>query len=420
MTYVLDHLPFFMVSICVALLIFVIYRKFRGNQQPSRGRGSRLRPDPDTDPQEHARQTVRLIMKSWAGNEGGEGIKQSLVRSGLVDADGADVFMGIARLITESMEQHSDPQKLHDDLAAKGVPEPVIMGSMAALIEYLGEQEGQEDGGEDDEEAEEDGSASEPPSSEEAFARLRALRRVVGHGLVSPPKDVRDKLFQSWPEAERQKFDAEMKKFSEQGVAALKAEGLWERVSPKERAFLLSYGSKMDGQAQTNAVWRKEGVAMLAWALGLTPEWPAVDREVLPDDFKKLGQDLEQLKGPPKLRAREELAARRDLIELWHWRVRTRQLIEEKRPFAADANMKKAGFNCYDDIVRFSAREGHKKGDLPRIIDDDFVFGGKAFRALSADEYGLATSVIMERHYALNWLCGLAPGNRWDETPTDT
>jgi len=26
----------------------------------------------------------------------------------------------------------------------------------------------------------------------------------------------------------------------------------------------------------------------------------------------------------------------------------------------------------------------------------------------------------MERHKALNWLCGFAPGNRWDETPTDT
>lgn len=31
-----------------------------------------------------------------------------------------------------------------------------------------------------------------------------------------------------------------------------------------------------------------------------------------------------------------------------------------------------------------------------------------------------ATSIIMERHFALNWLCGMAPGNRWDETPTDT
>jgi hypothetical protein len=29
-------------------------------------------------------------------------------------------------------------------------------------------------------------------------------------------------------------------------------------------------------------------------------------------------------------------------------------------------------------------------------------------------------SVAVERHFTLNWLCGYAPGNEWDDTPTGT
>jgi hypothetical protein len=82
--------------------------------------------------------------------------------------------------------------------------------------------------------------------------------------------------------------------------------------------------------------------------------------------------------------------------------------------------MKKAGLNTLDDIVCLSAKSAYEKGDLEEIIDEDFVFEGKAFRTLSDNEYQRATSIIMERHYALNWLSGMSPGNRWDETPTET
>ena len=53
-------------------------------------------------------------------------------------------------------------------------------------------------------------------------------------------------------------------------------------------------------------------------------------------------------------------------------------------------------------------------------MEKDFAFLGKPFRSISPDEYQMATSIIMERHVAMNWLCGMAPGNMWDETPTET
>ena len=59
--------------------------------------------------------------------------------------------------------------------------------------------------------------------------------------------------------------------------------------------------------------------------------------------------------------------------------------------------------------------------DETRIdIHDDFPAKGKAYRDLTADEWSEVRSVCAERHYALNWLCGYAPGNDWDHTPTET
>jgi hypothetical protein len=54
------------------------------------------------------------------------------------------------------------------------------------------------------------------------------------------------------------------------------------------------------------------------------------------------------------------------------------------------------------------------------VIDEDFAVHGKAYRDLSPEEWSEVRSITLERHFALNWLCGYAPNNRWDETPTDT
>jgi hypothetical protein len=60
------------------------------------------------------------------------------------------------------------------------------------------------------------------------------------------------------------------------------------------------------------------------------------------------------------------------------------------------------------------------EGIFPAIEAEDFPVRGIAFRDLSLSEWKDVSSVIIERHFALNWVCGRAPGNRWDETPTGT
>ena len=68
-------------------------------------------------------------------------------------------------------------------------------------------------------------------------------------------------------------------------------------------------------------------------------------------------------------------------------------------------------------IVSTKAAEG---GDFGSPIGGDFPAFDKPYRDLAPEEFSIATSIAIERHRALKWLCGYAPDNRWTETPTDT
>jgi hypothetical protein len=224
-----------------------------------------------------------------------------------------------------------------------------------------------------------------------------------------------------WTQEDRREFDAQCSAMADANILKMRQVGFWEYASPKEQAFLHSFGSKMDECAHVAAGWRMECVAMLAWALRLIEEWPPIDTQIGVDLLERIpSRKISLFATYPSLRDDQEIRQKRDLIEFWHWRVRTRQLIELGSPFEPDEQMRQAGMNSYDDIVRIASKKAYANGALPEILEEDFVFMGKPFRSLPAKEYQIATSIIMERHHALNWLCGLAPGNRWDETPTGT
>jgi len=256
------------------------------------------------------------------------------------------------------------------------------------------------------------------PTAQEAFWRAWVLREVVVHAMATPPQSVLRESAAHWSQEQRDKLDRTSKARTEERLAQIRKIGIWEHASPKEKEFLLSYGLQMDEYEQLAAAWRMECVAMLMWALGLVAEWPSVEMQTEDPDLLKTLPHPANYK--PALREFEEISRKRDLIELWHWRVRTRRLVEEGRPLNPDAEMLKSGPRTYDDIVRDVAKKAREQGDLPEIIDEDFVFRGEPFRDISAGDYSEATSIIMERHYALNWLCGFAPDNKWDETTTDT
>jgi hypothetical protein len=258
------------------------------------------------------------------------------------------------------------------------------------------------------------------PSNKEVYARLLVLKGVVTHALMTPRLVLSD-LYLKWSEKEQHEFEQNNREQTEALIKNLKNIGAWGYASPKEVTFLQSYAMNMNPQQHINAVWRKECASMFMWALGLRETWPNIDQETTPDEFRVIPeQKIGLFSQFPNLKPKKEILKKRELVEAWHWRVRTRQLIEEGHPFPLDNTMEKAGFHSYDDIVRFSAKAHYRDGDLTKIIDEDFVYVGKAYRSLTTEEYQISKSIISERHFALNWLCGMAPGNRWDETPTPT
>lgn len=229
-------------------------------------------------------------------------------------------------------------------------------------------------------------------------------------------------LYAKYSESDKSTLENSFKNRAQQTIDELKKLKLWKNhVSPWEKIYLQSYGINMDKSAHISASWRMESIGIMMWALQYIPDWPKIDEEIEPNLIKTIElKKIKMFSKWPTIRNKEELNKKRDLIELWHWRVRTRQIIERGDPFHKDENMEKIGLTSYEDIIRYTARLVKEKGDSPEIIDDDFKFQGKAFRDLNDTEYQKATSIIMERHFALNWLCGKAPFNNWDDTPTDT
>jgi Domain of unknown function (DUF4272) len=262
---------------------------------------------------------------------------------------------------------------------------------------------------------------SSRPTSEDAARRLVILKHIVVSALVAPPRDMLRQMTSQWGEDERTKFQQQADAQRDQFWRGLRDSGLWQHMSPREQSHARSTLATMTEQQQVDASWRMEAAQTLMWALGMLPELPAYDIMASHDLLKQIPSgDVAAFIQSVRLREEAELDRARDTAEFWHWRSRTRELIERGDEFAADEKMKAAGFNSYDDIVRFSARNGGQEGTIPPCVGEDFPAKGKAYRDLTADEWSEVRSITAERHYALNWLCGHAPDNKWDETPTDT
>ena len=71
--------------------------------------------------------------------------------------------------------------------------------------------------------------------------------------------------------------------------------------------------------------------------------------------------------------------------------------------------------DTFEDVIRRAAASAAASGLLHAAVLDDFDCGGIPYSA--KPDWPNAASTAMERHYALNWLCG---GGPWDEVHTDT
>jgi hypothetical protein len=153
-----------------------------------------------------------------------------------------------------------------------------------------------------------------------------------------------------------------------------------------------------------DGLWRAEALGTLLWTLQLQA-LPPYDKPFRTQEMAGASLD------GPDLRPADELEAEREAARLWHWRARTSELE------AATIDLPQ-GYATVDQVVAATAMRGYEQGALPSPVRGDFPAFGKVYRQLSPVERAEAHSIALERHRALNWVCGL--GERWDDVPMDT
>lgn len=259
------------------------------------------------------------------------------------------------------------------------------------------------------------------PTAEDAARRLVGLKYVVVRALAAPPRDLLALWFQTWDQDGQEKFTQDMEDETREFWQAIRDQGLWQYLSPWEQEYASRTIVTMTHEEQIDGSWRVESVQALMWALGLPSELPPYDEMADHDILKTIpSEGVTGFIGSASLRPHAEISRAREIAEFWHWRARERYLMEVGEAFDPDGKLKAAGFQSYDDIVRFTTRMGAENGTIPPCIDDDFPAFGKAYRDLDQHEWAQVRSIAIQRHFTLNWLCGYAPANKWDDTPTAT
>ena len=146
-------------------------------------------------------------------------------------------------------------------------------------------------------------------------------------------------------------------------------------------------------------------VDTLLWALQLL-ELPAYDEPFDPEEVAAV-----ELEGPA-LRDAEEIELERESARLWHWRARTTELQARGEVELPER------YENFDQLIAATAMRGFEQGVLPAPIRGDFRAYGKIYRQLTPEQQAEAHSIALERHHALNWLCG--EGSTWEDVPLDT
>lgn len=154
-----------------------------------------------------------------------------------------------------------------------------------------------------------------------------------------------------------------------------------------------------------DAVWSGEGLGTLLWALTLV-ELPAYDT---PFDYDAL---VAKRIDNPRLRAASEIEQARATAQLWHWRARTTLLQAEGNVALPER------WQSFDQLIAATAMHGYDSGLLPLPLRGDFRAFDSVYRHLTPSQHAVTHSIALERHRALNWLCGL--GSTWEDVPTET
>jgi len=148
------------------------------------------------------------------------------------------------------------------------------------------------------------------------------------------------------------------------------------------------------------ASWRREGLAVLAWALNQF-ELPPYDTPVVPPDAAHLSVGFQDPQIARELVARGELRPRAEIDQLAtyltvvSWRLQQFAITPGPMDLAAFLR----GFSSFKDTWL----------DGLRILNGDLAIGAQPISQVSAEEVRLCGSIAIERQIAAYWLQGDDP-----------
>lgn len=251
------------------------------------------------------------------------------------------------------------------------------------------------------------------PEAGAVMQRAILLANLFLKARATPPPEL---LAQFKNEEDRAKLSQGCQQLFDQQIEKMRAAGFWDLLEDREREFMLTGIFETTMQQRVDASWLAESIMCLYWALGRIEQIPPYDQQADPrSNQPQKGEKARDMISNARLRPEAEIERQRDLAELWHWRCRTHILLTAKKIPDALPNG-----TMMTEVIRRTAEKAAYDGFFTATIDGDFPVFGKAFREISEEELSQLTSIAMERHKALNWVCGYAPGNRWYDTPTDT
>jgi hypothetical protein len=183
-------------------------------------------------------------------------------------------------------------------------------------------------------------------------------------------------------------------------LAWLKDAGGAAALEEPERTFLKSAAGRPEEKVSTAASWRREGLAVLAWALGRF-DLPAYDVPVAPPDAAHLSvgfqdpQIARELMARPKLRPLAEIDRLAAQLTVVSWRLQ--QFAMMPGPMDMIAFLRK--WSSFKDTWL----EGL------RIIDGDLAIGAQPIALAPTESVLLCRAGTIERQIAAYWLQGDAP-----------
>jgi uncharacterized protein DUF4272 len=182
---------------------------------------------------------------------------------------------------------------------------------------------------------------------------------------------------------------------------------LEDEIEPLEAAVLSPPPGAVPAQVALSVTRQAEGLAILAWALGLFP-LPRHDQKVdayeVTDALYFLGEDDADLVATAKLRTEADIDACREVMYAVHCRLRELKRRKERNDFGSWIEQE------WLDLLGLDS--------TGLIVEGDLGIDGRPLSAVEPDRVQDCEWVFRERHRAAIWLAGEDP--LYSELTVDT